>query len=352
MPTDLKTALPAPALRLSIDEVALAANWRVLDRLSGAARAGAAVKANGYGLGACRVARVLRDAGCSDFFVAHWCEAESLLDMVDPARIAVLHGPLTARDAAFARATGLRPVINSPAQARRWLDAGGGPCDLMVDTGINRLGVQLSDLGDPAIAALTVDVLHSHLASSEEAGNPMNARQRDLWIGARDIITHRRASLANSSGIALGSGYHGDLTRPGLALYGGVPCDALAPHIVQVARPETALIQVREIVAGERVGYNSTFTAPEPMRIGTVALGYADGYLRCWSQVGAMLSEGRRLPVLGRVSMDMTVIDLGAAPELREGDWLTAEYALPQAARITGLSQYELITSLGRRFEV
>jgi alanine racemase len=350
MPTDLKAPTLAAALRLTIDEAALAANWHALDRLSGAARAGAAVKANGYGLGGRKVTRVLREAGCRDFFVAHWCEAEALLDLVDPARIAVLHGPLTAEDAAFARATGARPVINSPVQARRWLEAGGGPCDLMVDTGINRLGVALSDLDDPAIAALAVDVLHSHLASSEEAGNPMNARQRDLWNGARDIIDHRRASLANSGGIMLGSGYHGDLTRPGLALYGGVPCDALAPHIAQVARPETALIQVREIGAGERVGYNSTFTATAPMRIGTVALGYADGYLRCWSDVGAMLSEGRRLAVLGRVSMDMTVVDLGAAPELREGDWLTVEYALPQAAHLTGLSQYELITSLGRRF--
>jgi alanine racemase len=350
MQTDLKVPLPPPALRLTIDEAALEANWRALDKLSGTARAGAAVKANAYGLGARRAARVLRDAGCRDFFVAHWCEAEALLDVVDPARIAVLHGPLTAEDAAFARATGVRPVINSPTQARRWLEAGGEGCDLMVDTGINRLGVALPDLGDPAVAALSVDVLHSHLASSEEADNPMNPRQRDLWNGARDIITHRRASLANSGGIALGSGYHGDLTRPGLALYGGVPCDALAPHIAQVARPETALIQVREIGAGDRVGYNSTFTATAPMRIGTVALGYADGYLRCWSQLGALLFEGRRLPVLGRVSMDMTVVDLSTAQELREGDWLTVEYALPEAARLTGLSQYELITSLGSRF--
>jgi alanine racemase len=342
--------LPPAALRLRIDEAALAANWCALDRLSGDARAGAAVKADGYGLGARRVVPVLRRAGCRDFFVAHWREAAALTDLIDPASLAVLHGPLTAQDAAFARSTGVRPVINSAAQARRWLEAGGGLCDLMVDTGINRLGVPLSELADPAIAALSIDVLHSHLASSEDAANPMNAVQLARWEEVRRTVPHRRAGLCNSGGIALGAAYHGDLTRPGLALYGGVPCAALAPHVGQVVHPEAALIQVRQIAAGEAVGYNSTFTAPAAMRIGTAALGYADGYLCCWSGKGAMLWQGRRLPVLGRVSMDMTVIDLSNAPELHEGDWIEVDYALPAAARSSGLSQYELLTSLGRRF--
>ncbi len=346
-----QTERPRAALRLRIDEAALAANWRALDRLSGAARAGAAVKADGYGLGARRVVPLLHAAGCRDFFVAHWREAAALVDLVDPAGIAVLHGPLTPDDAAFARATGIRPVINSPAQARRWLEAGGGLCDLMVDTGINRLGVPLPELADPAITGLSIDVLHSHLASAEDRANPMNSRQLSRWQDARRIVPHARGSLSNSAGIVLGEAYHGDLTRPGLALYGGMPNDALAPHVVQVAHPEAALIQVRQIAAGEAIGYNSTFSAPAAMRIGTVALGYADGYLRAWSGRGAMLSRGRRLPVLGRVSMDMTVIDLSLAPELAEGDWLEVAYALADAARVSGLSQYELLTSLGSRFK-
>jgi len=117
-----------------------------------------------------------------------------------------------------------------------------------------------------------------------------------------------------------------------------------------VARPMAALMQLRDLQAGDKVGYNATFTAPRAMRVGVVALGYADGYLRTWSGKGAMLHDGRRLPVLGRVSMDMSVIDLSAAPDLNEGDWVEAEYALPQAARVSGLSQYELLTLLGRRF--
>ena len=148
----------------------------------------------------------------------------------------------------------------------------------------------------------------------------------------------------------LGADYHGDLTRPGIALYGGVPCAALIEHIRQVARPEAVIMQVRKIAAGDSIGYNATFTAPTAMRVGVISLGYADGYLRCWSGKGTMLSGEARLPVLGRVSMDMTVIDLSAAPQLREGDWVSADYDLPDAAAVTGLSQYELLTSLGRRF--
>lgn len=341
--------LPSASLRLSIDRDGLAANWRALDHLSGQARAGAAVKADAYGLGASSVVPVLRDAGCQDFFVAHWQEVQPLLAHVPAASIAVLHGPLTADDAAYARATGVRPVINSLPQARRWLDAGGGACDVMVDTGINRIGLSLSDLDDPIVSQLAVDVLHSHLACADEVSG-MNAAQHERWCAARGMVQHRRASLANSAGIMLGGAYHGDLTRPGLALYGGVPCAALNDQIRQVVTPEVALVQVRDIGAGESVGYNATFVAPRAMRIGVVSLGYADGFLRSWSGKGMLRSNGVKVPVIGRVSMDMTVVDLSAAPNAREGDWLAVDYKLPEAAKTSGLSQYELLTVLGSRF--
>lgn len=342
---------PAPAapLRLTLDPAALAANWRALDRLSGAARAGAAVKADGYGTGAQRAVRVLADAGCRDFFVANWSEAAPLLDLVDPASIAVLHGPTTATEAAWARQSGLRPVLNSLAQAARWLESGGGPCHLMVDTGINRLGVPLAELDDPLLARLDIDILLSHLASADE-DSPLNALQCQRWHAAQERLPHRRASLANSAGIALGADYHGALTRPGLALYGGVPCASLAGTIRPVVIPEAALLQTRMLQPGDSVGYNATYTASSALRVGVVALGYADGYLRCWSGRGTLRLAGQALPVLGRISMDMTVIDLSAAPEAREGDWISVDYELPTAARLSGLSQYELLTLLGTRF--
>lgn len=342
-------APPAP-LRLSIDRQALADNWRALDRLSGSARAGAAVKADGYGIGTALVAPVLREAGCRDFFVAHWCEVPALLDHVPASQVAVLHGLQSSADAAYARAMGVRPVINTLGQARLWIEAGGGACDLMVDTGINRLGLTLDELADPMVDGLEIVTLHSHLASAEE-DSPLNLVQLDRWRQARLLVPHREAALANSAGIALGSAWHGDLTRPGIALYGGVPCPALAGAIRQVVQPQAAIMQVRELQPGDGVGYNATFLADRPMRAGVVSLGYADGYLRCWSGLGGFHAGDQAIPVIGRVSMDMTVVDLSARPDLGEGDWLDLDYALPAASAASGLSQYELLTLLGKRFQ-
>jgi len=345
----MSTDPPQPALRLDIDRAGLAANWRTLDRMSGAARAGAAVKADAYGVGAKVAVPVLREAGCEDFFVTYASEAADILGLAPAPSIAMLHGPLTMADAVWARDHGVRVVINSHAQAARWREAGGGLCDLMIDTGINRLGLPLAALGDPAIRALEIDVLHSHLAAADEDSS-FNQRQLELWQEARRAIPHRRAALANSAGIVLGEDFHGDLTRPGLALYGGVPRAELDGAIVQVARPMAAVMQVRDVEPGDTVGYNRTFVAPQAMRLGVIALGYADGYLRSWSGKGMARWQGAVLPVVGRVSMDMTVIDLAAAPALREGDWVALDYALPAAAKTTELSQYELLTLLGERF--
>ena len=340
---------PPAALRLRIDRAALAANWRALDALSGSAHAGAAVKADAYGIGARQAVPVLAAAGCGDFFVAHWSEVPPLLGLVDPARISVLHGPMNDADLAFARASAVKPVLNSLPQIARWRASGGGRCDLMVDSGINRLGLPLAALGDPALARLEIDICMSHLASADE-DVAQNGVQQSRFGAVRQAVHAARYSLANSAGIALGPDYHADLTRPGLALYGGVPRAELARHIAQVAFPEAALIQVRDLAAGESVGYNATFVAPAPMRVGVVALGYADGYLRCWSGKGRFSWRGTACASLGRVSMDMTVVDLTAAPAAGEGDWLAVDYDPVASAAATGLSQYELFTLLGRRF--
>ncbi|MGX7926233.1 alanine racemase [Tsuneonella sp. HG094] len=342
------TQLPPPSLRLDLDTQALADNWRTLDRMSRPARAGAAVKADGYGLGAGKVVPVLAAAGARDFFVAHWSEVPAVLDHVPASRIAVLHGPLTEADCAFERATGVRPVLNSLAQVARWQASGGGLCDVMVDTGINRLGLPLDALGDPVLEGLEVDTLMSHLASADE-DSALNEKQLGRFRQAGEAIPARRRSLANSAGIALGADYAFDLTRPGLALYGGVPRSEFGGAIRQVAYPRVAILQVREIAAGEGVGYNAQFVAPEPMRVGVVSLGYADGFLRCRGPNGVLTSGGQSLPLLGKVSMDMVVVDLSEAPHIGEGDWLDVPFDLPAEAARTGLSQYELLTTLGQR---
>ncbi|MEN7537186.1 alanine racemase [Aurantiacibacter flavus] len=342
--------LPPPTLRLKVDRAALASNWRALDRLSGGAAAGAAVKADAYGLGVASVVPTLLDAGARQFFVAHWSEVAAVLAAgAAPNQLAVLHGVNTPADAAYARETGVRPVINSLRQAQLWHEAGGDHCHLMIDTGMNRLGLPPGDIGDPAIAALDIDIVMSHLASAEDETD-QSAQQLALFESARSGVAARRASLANSAGIALGSAYHFDLTRPGLALYGGVPCDALASELTQVAFPQAMVMQIRSVPTDGLVGYNATFRAPHPMRTATLSLGYADGILRCWGEGGALSHEGRTLKIIGRVSMDMIVVDSTDAPDLAEGDFCDLPYNLVAAAQSTGLSQYELLTLLGNRF--
>jgi alanine racemase len=341
--------LPPASLQLRLDREALAANWRALADLAPGAATGAAVKAEAYGLGVDGVVPTLAAAGARHFFVAHWSEVPSVLRHVAPSSVSVLHGPVRPEDAQFARATGVRPVLNSLAQVQRWLETGGGPCDLMVNTGMNRLGLALSDLGDPAIGRLEIDTLMSHLASADE-DVPLNERQLAAFETAARLVPARRRSLANSAGVALGPRFAFDLTRPGLALYGGIPRGELSSVIRQVAHPQAAVLQLRDLGSGDSVGYNATWTADRALRAATVSLGYADGFLRCWAGQGALSHHGQSLPLLGRVSMDMVVVDCSAAPDLREGDWLDVPYSLPDAAQRCGLSQYELLTLLGRRF--
>ena len=213
---------PQPTLRLNIDKDALAANWRSLDRMSGAARAGAAVKAQCYGLGVEACVPTLRDAGANQFFVAHWSEVAAVAAHVPADCISVLHGPMNSQDAAYARSTGAVPVINSLHQAQVWQDSGGGLCDVMVDTGINRLGIAPQHVCEDVVQALNVRNLMSHLACADE-DSPKNALQLEAFREVAGKLNHQSLSLANSAGIALGPDYAFGLTRPGLSLYGGSP---------------------------------------------------------------------------------------------------------------------------------
>ena len=177
----------------------------------------------------------------------------------------------------------------------------------------------------------------------------MNARQQAAFVALAGVTRARRMSLANSAGIALGADYAFDLTRPGLALYGGIPRAAFAGAIRQVVTPEAQILQRRTVRAGETVGYNATWTAPRDTAVAILNLGYADGYFRGFSDTGS--AAGGTLPVIGRVSMDLLALDVGAAADLAEGDWVALDFALPEAAARSGMSQYELLTSLGRRYE-
>lgn len=336
--------LPA---RLILDEAALTHNWRTLAAMSGAAACGAAVKADGYGLGAAGVVERLAKAGCRDFFVATWAEAAALAPIVSrlDLSLSVLHG-LREADMEVARDLPARPVLNTLAQVARW--RGQGACDVMIDTGMNRLGLSVADL--PLPTDMPIATLMSHLACAEEDA-AMNARQRSAFAALEGRTVAKRMSLANSAGIALGTDYAFDLTRPGIALYGGVPCDALAATIRPVVAIEAQVLQRRRVLAGATVGYNATWTAPRETDVAIVNLGYADGFSRALQPAAAAVFEGAAMPILGRVSMDLIALDASAAPGAGEGAWVRFEPDLPRWAAASGRSQYELLTGLGPRFE-
>lgn len=340
---------PAPS-RLRLDGGALIANWKTMARLSGTARTGAAVKADAYGLGAREVVPRLWEAGCRDFFVAHWSEAEAIADLIPAGSIAVLNGICEA-DIAHARALGAIPVLNTPKQVSLWKAAGGGTCHVMIDSGINRLGLGPEQVFTELLDGLEIDILMSHLASADE-DTPQNARQLTSFLEVRQNLAALRVSLANSAGIALGKNYCLDLTRPGLAIYGGVPRLELAEKIEQIVWPEARILQIRRLDAGMPVGYNATFLTSGSATVATISIGYADGYFRGFSNTGFCQYGSRRFPVVGRVSMDLVIVDITTSDEqLAEGDWLAVEFELEQAARSSGISQYELLTALGHRFE-
>jgi alanine racemase len=339
--------------RLYLSSDALVANWRALARLSGAAACGAAVKADGYGLGARAVVERLIGAGCRDLFVASWAEAEGLADLVSGAgaSLSVLHGLREADVPVAATLPKVRPVLSTSAQIARWREvAPGRACDVMVDTGMNRLGIATADIAAGLLDGVVVDTLMSHLACADEPAQAMNEAQRTRFAALAGRTAARRMSLANSAGIALGAGYHFDLTRPGLALYGGVPVAGLAGAICPVATIAAEVLQCRTVPAGETVGYNATWRAPADTRVAIVNLGYADGYRRALSDRGCAFAGDVPLPVIGRVSMDLLALDAGAAA-VREGDWVRFDDDLVHVAAASGVSQYELLTGLGQRYE-
>jgi alanine racemase len=334
-------------LRLTIDRSAIQSNWRWLQDRAGVP-AGAAVKANGYGLGARETTEALIEAGCRDFFVSSWAEVEALGSLPADVSLVVLHG-LGTDDAQAALHLSARPCLNTLEQVARWKEvAPDRTCDVMIDTGMNRLGLRPTEMD--ALSGLAVDTLHSHLACADE-DSALNAMQLERFRAVASAVSARRYSFANSAGICLGRDYSFDLVRPGLSLYGGIPRAEAEGHIRQVARLEAQIVQRRIIPEGETCGYGATFVAREDTEAAILNIGYADGYLRGFSSHGSAFAGEYALPVLGRVSMDLIAVGVDAVPTLREGEWVEIDFDLPSASKQSGLSQYELLTCLGDRFE-
>ncbi len=337
--------------RLTIDLAAIAANWRALDGLTdGAVETGAVVKADAYGLGAAPVARALRDIGVNHFFVALAQEGAALRKALGAGpSIAVFSGHM-AGDSALIGEHALTPMLNSPEQiSRHFAELPGHDFGIQLDTGMNRLGIEPGDWQDTKAEVLAAKptLIMSHLACADEPDHMMNTRQLSVFKVLTDGLPVRR-SLAATGGILLGPAYHFDLTRPGIGLYGGAPF----LHAAAVARLSLPVIQTRDLSPGETVGYGNSWTADRPVRLATVAAGYADGLLRALSNRATLWHGETPCPLVGRVSMDLITADisqLDADPDSL--DILTARQGVDALAEAAGTIGYEILTSLGPRYE-
>jgi alanine racemase len=304
--------------RLTVDLGALAHNYHTLKSHAAPSECGAVVKANGYGLGANPVAARLLAEGCTTFFVATVAEGISLREVVDVPELYVLCG-MSEVEAPRAAEYDLVPVINSVAQLEAWRPYRTRPIAVQVDTGMNRLGFDVDDARPETFDGFEVALLMTHLACAEE----------------------------------LGPEYHGDVCRPGVALYGASPGDEPLDILSTVATLEAQILQMRRVPAHEPVGYGATGASDSDRTIATIGIGYADGLPRALSNHGYVAALGAGVPIVGRISMDLTTIDVtGIADSVRVGDWVElfgAQVPIEDVAELADTNAYELLTRLGAR---
>jgi alanine racemase len=352
------------AARLTVRLGAVAANYRLCQRLMGPAAAAGVVKADGYGLGAAPVARTLAAAGCDTFFVARLEEGVNLRKSVPDARIFVLDGaaPDTVPALIGHRLT---PVLNSLAEIAGWAAAARETRTVLeaavhIDTGMNRLGLpgeELSLLASEAAKRLDgvrVVLWISHLACADEPDNKMNRMQLDRFRTALAMLPPAPASFASSGGVLLGKDYAFDLVRPGIGLYGGNVQNAPQNPFAVVAVLTARVLQLRRIDRGESVGYGASFRAKRPTVIATVAAGYADGLMRAIGNRGHAAIGAARAPIVGRVSMDLITLDVTDVPQAALSTDTDVELfgdtiSIEDAARAADTVAYELLTSLTPR---
>ena len=368
MQPDLTPTMTSPDLaggRVTVDLGALVSNWRELAQFAGSAATSAVVKGDAYGVGLEAAARALSKAGCQTFFVALPEEGLRLRAAVRNATIYVLNGLMPECAAAYTSAK-LRPVLGTWSEIEEWAELRGNGINvgsaIHVDTGMHRLGLtpgefrQLSQERD-LLAAIFPDLIMSHLASADTPDHSLNRIQLAAFRAVCVLLPDIPASLANSGGIMLGSDYHFDLVRPGIALYGGAFVGGASP-MRPVVTLEARILQIRDIKSGESVGYGAAETAAQDSRIAVVAVGYADGYHRRAGstdvQAGAQgFLHGCYLPLIGRVSMDLIAIDVTGLSRVGRGDWIELigpNVPLDEVAHHAGTIGYEILTALGCRY--
>lgn len=343
---------------LTINLSALRANYRLLRSSHAKNNIAAVVKANAYGLGVDGVNKALWAEGCRDFFVATLAEAIELRAILPEAQIGVFQGLFAGEEKEYVR-YGLTPVLNDISQVERFIRSEIKNTMLHVDTGMTRLGLSESDLKNPILTKLQTPnsklTLLSHLACGSEPDHPKNSEQLARFHVALKYFPSAKASLANSAGVFLPPEFHFDIARTGCALYGINPTDGKNP-MQPVATLSAPILQIRTLDRDETIGYGATASAKKGSRIAVIGIGYADGYFRMLSNQGFAFVAGHKVPVLGRVSMDMVVLDISAIPQSKitvstRAEFINNQQTVDDIATQCHTIGYEIFTRIGRRVQ-
>ena len=340
------------AATLTIDLDAITANWRALDALSlPNVETSAVVKANAYGLGMEKVAPALANAGAKTFFVAIAEEGAQLRKILGPDHKIFIFGGYGFGDYDFFDQSDLIPLLNSLDQVKRFMnDLPGRPAGVQFDSGMNRLGMEPSDLPTLALdlPKLNPELVISHLACADQSTHPMNATQLAAFTTMTAGMFSTPKSLAATGGITMGAPYHFEITRPGIGLYGGEPFKGAKP-VVTLSAP---VIQTRTVLPGEIVGYAGAYVAKSITNIATISCGYADGLIRSMGGKAQVFSSDTACPVVGRVSMDLITVDVThLEDEPTTLDIFCEHQTIDQLADAADTIGYEILTSLGARYE-
>jgi len=347
---------------LTIDLGVVVDNWRKLAAMARSAEPAAAIKANAYGLGMEPVARALGAAGARTFFVATPEEGVALRRAQPAADIYILNG-LPLGTAPLLLANHLRPSLKSLLDIQNWAASGQGqPAALHIDSGLNRLGLGPDEVAalaaQPALlAGIDLTLVMSHLIVSEEQDNPLNRQQlANFSTGVQRLgLSTKPQSLAASSGIFLGPEFHFQMVRPGASIYGLNPLINKPNPMRQAVRLEGKILQTRHVDAGMSVGYGATHLVRKPGRIATVGIGYADGFMRRLGNRAFVFIGEQRIPIVGRISMDLITLDVSALgeDEARPGtivQVLGPKQSPDELATFAETNGYEILTSLGPRY--
>ncbi|MEP0407883.1 alanine racemase [Roseibium sp.] len=356
--------------RLTIDRDAIAANWSLLKGLLKPGTACAAtIKADAYGTGTTSTAQRLWAAGCTTFFVALPEEGALVRSALPDATVYVLGG-LFSGAATDLAAGNLIPVLNCIAEVQEWADFCKGenrafPAALQLNTGMNRLGMDPDEFADvmaqkDLTGSFDIALLMTHLACGSDPEAPLNRQQLNTFIAATQPFDHLPRSMANSAGVFLGPDYHFDLARPGISLYGGKALDTAANVMNPVAMVEARVMQLRHVPKGQTIGYGGAETVTRDSKVALVAAGYADGlHRRAGSSDdrpgGFGVIGNHKVPLIGRVSMDMIALDVTDVPDdaVARGSFvemLGPNVAASDLAAYAETIDYEYLTGLGRRY--